>query len=179
MKLRIVSGSLGGRQFDPPSGHKTHPMSERIRGAFFNILGDITGLSVLDAFAGSGALAFEAISRGAKSALLIELDQSAFSAIKQNVESLELDEQVQTIRGNIKGWSNNNQGKTFDIVFCDPPYDAILALLIEKIARHVTPGGVLVLSWPTHVDLPELNGMKIVQKKAYGNATLVFYSKTG
>ena len=154
-------------------------MSERIRGAVFNILGDISGLTVLDAFAGSGALAFEVLSRGAKSALLIELDQAAFDTIKRNIDTLDLDEQVEAIRGNIKGWSNNNQAKKFDIIFCDPPYDAVLGLLIQKIARHVATNGALVLSWPSHVEIPELDDMSIVQKKTYGNATLVFYSKTG
>ncbi len=179
MKLRIVSGSLGGRQLDAPSGNTTHPMSERIRGAVFNILGDIEGLTVLDAFAGSGALSFEALSRGASCALMIELDQNAFNIAKENAISLGLENQTEIIRGNIKGWSNINQTRQFDIVFCDPPYDAVLGLLIEKIARHVAEKGVLVLSWPTHVEIPPLPNMQIVQKKAYGNATLVFYSKTG
>jgi 16S rRNA (guanine966-N2)-methyltransferase len=132
---------------------------------------------VLDAFAGSGAMGFEAISRGAKSALLIELDKNAFRTIKENIESLDLDEEVSTIQGNAKGWSNNNVDKQFDIVICDPPYDAVLEQLIHKIARHVAPGGLLVLSWPTKEPTPEMPGMKLLRHKTYGNATVFIYSR--
>lgn len=65
MKLRVISGSLGGRLINSPPGNKTHPMSEKMRGAIFNILGNIEGLDVLDAYSGSGAIALEAISRKA------------------------------------------------------------------------------------------------------------------
>jgi 16S rRNA (guanine966-N2)-methyltransferase len=54
--MRIISGRLGGRQFEAPKGHKTHPMSEKMRGALFNVLGDISGLNVFDAYGGSGAM---------------------------------------------------------------------------------------------------------------------------
>ena len=67
--MRIIAGTLKGQQFQTPHSHKTHPMGDKIRGALFNVLGDIEGLSFLDAFSGSGALAFEAASRGAASVL--------------------------------------------------------------------------------------------------------------
>lgn len=176
--MRIISGHLGGRQFDAPHGHHTHPMSERIRGAVFNVLGDLDGLTVLDAFAGSGALAFEAISRGAKHALLIDNDTEAMRTVTRNVETLGLDEQTQIIQGNVNGWSSNHQ-QTFDVVFCDPPYDAVPSTLIEKLSRHVGPNGSLVLSWPSFVDLPKLKNMELRSEKKYGNAQLAFYKKTG
>jgi 16S rRNA (guanine966-N2)-methyltransferase len=179
MKLRIIAGSLGGRQFNPPKGHHTHPMSERIRGAVFNVLGDVSGLTVLDGFAGSGAVAFEALSRGAKSALLIENDTEAVRAITENVEVLNLSDKVQTIQGNVNGWSGNHQGQAFDLVFCDPPYDAVPSTLIQKLSRHVAPKGTLILSWPSFVDLPDLPNMDMLSSKVYGNASLAFYKKTG
>ncbi len=177
MKMRIISGKLGGRQFNAPKSYHTHPMSEKIRGAVFNILGDVAGLSALDAFGGSGAVALEALSRGASAATIIELDKGAIRTIKESVESLGLVEEAAVIQGNIKGWSNNNTDKLFDIVICDPPYDAVLALLIEKLSRHVAPGGSLVLSWPSSEPIPELPDMTVLRHKTYGNATLVFYRK--
>jgi 16S rRNA (guanine966-N2)-methyltransferase len=78
--VRIIAGSLKGRTFSEPHGHRTHPMSEKVRGALFNALGDIEGLTFLDAFAGSGALSFEAASRGAKSVIAIDKDGPAYSA---------------------------------------------------------------------------------------------------
>src|SRR3954464_3149409 len=96
--MRIIAGRLGGRQFNSPKGHRTHPMSEKGRGALFNALGDISGLTVLDAFAGSGALSFEAISRRAASVLAIDSDKNAQRAIAENIASLGLSRQVKLIK---------------------------------------------------------------------------------
>ncbi len=178
MKLRIIAGDMKGRQFDSPRGNVTHPMSEKIRGAVFNILGDIEGLSVFDAFGGSGAVSFEALSRGAKSALIIDIDKTAMNTIKKNAQTLGVEDKVTAVQANIKGWSNNNTDKHFDIVVCDPPYDAVLEGLIQKLSRHVEYGGSLVLSWPSSEPVPDLEGMEMLRHKTYGNATLVFYRKT-
>ncbi|MEI6237412.1 MAG: RsmD family RNA methyltransferase [Candidatus Saccharibacteria bacterium] len=88
--MRIVAGNLRGHHFDSPKNAKTHPMSDKMRGALFNMLGDIEGLTVFDAFGGSGALSFEAISRGAKSAIITEVDKYAWAVIKQNSDKLKL-----------------------------------------------------------------------------------------
>lgn len=92
--MRVVAGRLGGRIFDSPRTHRTHPMSEKARGAIFNVLGDIAGLSVLDAYSGSGALAIEAVSRGAKSVLAIEVDVEAVKTIARNIENLQLGDRI-------------------------------------------------------------------------------------
>jgi 16S rRNA (guanine966-N2)-methyltransferase len=173
--MRIIAGTLKGRNFASPGTQRTHPMSDKIKAAVFNILGDIEGLTVLDAFAGTGALCFESISRGAKSALAIELDSTAYDTIHDNIESLGLSEQVHAIRANISGWSGNNRGQKFDLVFCDPPYDAVHAALVQKIAMHVEQKGILVLSWPRSEPTPELIGFSNIASKLYGNAQLIFY----
>lgn len=179
MQLRIIAGNLRGRWFDAPRGKRTHPMGEKVRGALFNVLGDISGMSVLDCYAGSGALGFEAISRGASNVLFIENDKTAHATINHTIDVLGVKRQAQAIRANVTGWSASNIAKQFNIVLCDPPYDAILASTIEKIARHVAVGGVLVLSWPAHVDIPEILGMQAIKNKTYAAATLVFYQKSG
>ncbi len=71
--MRVIAGWLGGQNFDSPKSNRVHPMSDKMRGAIFGVLGDIKGLTVLDAFSGSGALAIESISRGAKSAIAIDV----------------------------------------------------------------------------------------------------------
>lgn len=175
--MRIIAGWLGGRSFESPRGHRTHPMSEKARGAIFNALGDIKGLSVLDAFAGSGALAFEAVSRGADSALAIEVDNTAQSIIKQNIETLGIGDRVKSVRANASAWSNRHQDATFDVVLCDPPYDDIQYKVIRKLANHLKAGGIFVISLPgTHEKLT-LEGLEIVQTKDYGDAQLVFYRR--
>lgn len=176
--MRIITGSLGGRQFDAPSGHKTHPMSEKARGAIFSALGDIEGLTVLDTYAGSGALSYEAISRGAKYAVAIELDKSAQKIIQGNMESLKLADNMTLFPGNWRRWSNKQQNQTFDIVFCDPPYDRVLIRDIQRLSNHVKPQGLLVLSWPGHLKADDLDGFTRLKVKSFGDAQLVFYRRT-
>lgn len=176
--MKIIAGRLGGRHFNALSGNRTHPMSEKARGAMFNMLGDIKGLTVLDPFAGSGALSFEAISRGAESALLIEIDHTAQDMIKRSCEALGLEEQIRLIPGNCLGWSGRNKQQQFDLVLCDPPYDRILIGSIERLSTHVKIGGMLVLSWPKHLDTEELKTMEVVKVGKYGDAQLVFYRRT-
>ena len=119
--MRVIAGRLGGRVFESPRGHRTHPMSEKARGAIFNALGDVEGLTFLDAYAGSGAVAIEAISRGATSALAIDVDIDAVKAISANVEALGRLDSMTVLRKNISGWARNNQAEQFDIVVADPP----------------------------------------------------------
>ncbi|MCA9332078.1 16S rRNA (guanine(966)-N(2))-methyltransferase RsmD [Candidatus Saccharibacteria bacterium] len=173
--MRIIAGKYGGRTFQSPRTYNTHPMSDKIRGAIFNMLGDIDGLTVLDAFAGSGAIGFEAISRGAQHATLVELDKDAFMTIKKNIQSLGLEESASVVRANIKGWSNNHLGDAFDIVVCDPPYDTVLELLLHRISRHVNDTGTMVVSWPTHEPVPQIPDMELLRHKMYGRATLCVY----
>src|SRR5581483_2956117 len=153
--MRVIAGKLKGQQFQTPPGHKTHPMSDKVRGALFNVLGDIEGLTVLDAFAGSGALAFDAASRGAKSIIAIDKDSSAYKIIEQNVNDLHLSLQIKAVKANAGGWSIHNMEKKFDIVLLDPPYDDLQDnLLARLIKRHVKTGGLAVLSYPGHTKPP-------------------------
>ena len=147
--MRIVSGYLGGRNFESPHGHRTHPMSEKIRGGMFAVLGDIKGLTVLDAFAGSGAVSIEAISRGAKSAVAIEVDKKAHSIITKNLEALNIADRIKAVRAFVNAWSTRNQAQKFDLVFADPPYDNIPYRDMKVLPSHLADGGTLILSWPT------------------------------
>ncbi len=176
--MRIIAGTLGGRQFEAPKGHRTHPMSDKVRGGLFNSLGDINGLSVLDGFAGSGALSFEAVSRGAKSAVAIEIDRSAHDTIVKNVEHLGLDQQIKAIRANVGSWSDNNPDAKFDIVFAAPPYDDLRLPLLNKLTMHVKQDGLYVLDWPGKQNPPQFDDLKLLSNKNYGDAQLVFYRKT-
>jgi 16S rRNA (guanine966-N2)-methyltransferase len=175
--VRIIAGRLGGRVFDAPGTNKTHPMSEKMCGALFNILGDIEGLSVLDTFSGTGALSFEACSRGAMSALAIESDRLASQIIAQNIEKLGLQDQVHLVRTTNGQWMLTNPVAAFDIVLCDPPYDDMQEEGIQKLAAYVSPGGILVLSWPASHQAPELPILELIESRAYGNARLVFYRR--
>ena len=175
--MRVIAGSLGGRVFDAPGGHRTHPMGDKVRGALFNILGDIDGLTVLDAFAGSGALSIEAVSRGAQSVLAIDVDKEAYKTVLANVESLDLKDRITVMRKNVGGWSRNNQDQTFDIVLADPPYDDIRPVMLQKLMQQVKPDGLFVLSWPGGEPVRNFEGVSVLTAKSYGDAQLVFYRK--
>lgn len=175
--MRVIAGKLGGRTFEAPRGHRTHPMGDKVRGALFNILGDIEGLTVFDAFAGSGALGIEAISRGAASVLAIDLDKEAYQTIQRNIEALSLEESMTVMRKNVAGWSRNNQHMQFDIVLADPPYDDIRPILLQKLITQVRPGGIFVLSWPGSEPVRVFDGVEVLMAKSYGDAQLVFYRR--
>ncbi|HET6864180.1 MAG TPA: 16S rRNA (guanine(966)-N(2))-methyltransferase RsmD [Candidatus Saccharimonadales bacterium] len=176
--MRVIAGYLKGREFRTPHGHKTHPMSDKARGALFNVLGDIDGLVFLDAFAGSGALAIEAVSRGAKSVTAIDKDSAAHKIIEQNVKDLRIGSQLKAVKANTAGWSIHNMEKKFDIVLLDPPYDDLqINLLGRLIKRHVKKTGLAVLSYPGHAESPDFDNMEVVAAKNYGDAQLVFYRK--
>ena len=173
--MRVVAGTLKGRNFDSPHSERTHPMSDKMRGAIFNILGDIEGLTVLDAFSGSGALSFEAASRGASKVVAIEIDQRVFNNVRFNVAKLGLEKVILPVKANNSVWSDNNPHSVYDIVLCDPPYDAVRMENIEKMAKHISSQGVLVLSLPSSENTPVIKDLDVVQHKKYGDAQLIFY----
>ncbi len=177
--MRVVAGRLGGRLFDSPHSHRTHPMSDKARGALFNILGDIEGMTVLDPFAGTGALSFEAISRGAKEALAIESDRPAQKIIKQNIRTLGLENQVKLVEASANAWLTTNYDDQFDLVLCDPPHDDLQPNLLTRLAQRVMPNGLLVLSWPGDQEVPDFAKFNKVEQKSYGDMQLVFYRRLG
>lgn len=176
--MRVIAGLLGGRTFESPKGHRTHPMSEKVRGAIFGALGDIQGLAVLDAYSGSGALSFEAVSRGASHSVAIDVDADAHVAMNKNIRSLGLTNSVKSIRANVSSWSDNNPSALFDLVLCDPPYDNLRTEPLIKLAQHVEIGGVVVYSLPPKIAVElSANGYQLVATKSYGDAKLVFYRR--
>lgn len=160
-------------------GHRTHPMSEKVRGALFNALGDIEGLTFLDAYGGSGALALEAISRGAKCAVVVEIDKNAFGTISKNIGDMKVNSQVKVVRANISGWSIHNMEKCFNVILLDPPYDQVRPDILQKLMnRHIKKDGLAVLSYKGREKAPEFVRMEIIANKKYGDAQLVYYRKT-
>lgn len=176
--MRIIAGKIGGRHFNAPKGHRTHPMSDRVRGALFNSLGNIDGLTVLDAFGGTGALSFEAISRGATSSVAIDIDKNAVKVMQESVLQLGLSDQCKVIRANASGWSDNNADALFDIVIAAPPYDNLQQPIVNKIARHMKVGGIFILDWPASEKPPALDNLTMVDARTYGNAQIAYYRAT-
>ena len=137
--MRIVAGKFRGRSIDAPTGEGTRPTTDRAREALFSSLyslrGGFEGAVVLDAFAGSGALGIEAISRGARQAVFCESDSKAAAVLKRNLSALGIDAPV--LRRDVLAMPPVGYEPAFDLVFLDPPYayDAKRVLEMAKTLR--------------------------------------------
>ncbi|MBO6934526.1 MAG: 16S rRNA (guanine(966)-N(2))-methyltransferase RsmD [Deltaproteobacteria bacterium] len=161
--MRIVGGALRGRRFPAPKGQGTRPTSERVREALASALearGAIAGARVLDLFAGSGALAFEALSRGAEHAVLVESDRKVQRGLKTSAEALGLSERITLRRDDLfsaKAAQAIGRIGPFDLVFADPPYARLADLgpLLEGLAPALAEGALLVVERASQDTLPE------------------------
>ena len=174
--MRIIAGKFGGHTIKPPKGHKTHPMNEKGRGALFNALGDIEGLTILDAFAGSGAIGIEAISRGAASALLIDDSKQAQMAIADNIKALKIDKHAKLIKASAGAWLSTTD-QAFDIVVLDPPFEHLQKDLMLHLADRTKTQGLVIFSLPPKESVNLDSSFEHVLSKKYGDNQLVFYRK--
>ncbi len=121
--MRIIAGSMKGARLVAPRGARTRPTADRVREAVFSILGDVTGLAVLDLFAGSGAMALEALSRGAASAVMVDDSAAAVKAMRRNVEKMRAGD-ASIVRRDYLAFLRMaaSRGWRYDLIFVDPPY---------------------------------------------------------
>jgi 16S rRNA (guanine966-N2)-methyltransferase len=174
--MRIIAGSLGGRQFASPPSSKTHPMSDKGRGALFNTLGDIGGLTVLDPFCGSGALSFEAISRGAAGVTALEKSVSAQKTIAENIAKLDLAGSVKLIKASANAWLTTTDDE-YDLILLDPPFKDLQMELLYKLADRTRIKGVVVFSLPPRASVVPGKNFEHLATKLYGDNQLVFYRR--
>jgi 16S rRNA (guanine966-N2)-methyltransferase len=159
----VIAGRLRGRGLVAPRGRDTRPTSDRVREALFSILGTVDDQRVLDLFAGSGALAIEALSRGAAEATLVDPSADAIAAIRRNLDSLGLTAEVRRARAASYLERARAAERQYDLVFLDPPYRQASALgreLSDAVAPVLAPGARVVAESdrraPLELDLPLL-----------------------
>jgi 16S rRNA (guanine966-N2)-methyltransferase len=175
MKLRIISGLFGGRNIQAPDTVATHPMSERVRNALFNIVGEeIKNATVLDAFAGSGALGLEALSRGAAHATFVERDSRAVITLQSNIALFNQGSFANVVQADVAAWVNRCKD-VFDVILIDPPYDDTQFSTAMELKKLLKPNGIMVLSYPGRGESPPDNGVVVVDNRSYGTAALTFY----
>ncbi|MDB5161557.1 MAG: putative Methyltransferase [Candidatus Saccharibacteria bacterium] len=175
MNIRLIAGRFGGRVLDGSGTNRTHPMSERIRNALFNkITDELNGAVVLDAFAGSGALGLEALSRGASRAVMVDRDKIAQKIIEKNIQLLRVEDETQLIRANVASWAKTTEER-FDIIFADPPFHDMQLSTVSQLFGLLKPNGLMVLSYPGRGETPAETGVVVVDNRSYGNAALAFY----
>ena len=177
MNIRLIAGAYGKRILEGSSTNRTHPMGERIRGSLFNIIGsELDGATVLDAFAGSGALGLESLSRGAAHATFIERDRAAQNVISNNIATLGLESITKLVKAPVAGWQDTTQ-EQFDIIFADPPYDDLQLSTAMKLTKLLKPNGLMVLSYTGRGEVPTELGVVVVDNRSYGDAVLAFYRR--
>lgn len=178
--MRIVGGSAKGRALAAPrSDDVTRPTADRVRETLFNVLGQrCDDLDVLDLFAGTGALGLEAVSRGATKAVLVDRGREPLQLCRDNVKALKFEDRVEVIAADVFAAidSLGKQGRTFQLVFSDPPYalnagvEVLEALLAAKL---VTDGGVAVIETGRDEALPgRVGDFERIDERTYG-ATIV------
>ena len=169
-----------GRRLKTPDWDGLRPTSDKLRETLFNILAPrIAGARVLDAFAGTGALGIEALSRGAVAVTFIEQDRRAQALIQANLAQCGIDSGYNLVRGTVERASTALQTsalESFDIVLLDPPYAMPGHTALMKIDALVAPGGLVVLEHARRAAAPEQAGRLVrVRQVTSGDSMLSFY----
>lgn len=183
--MRVIAGRLGGRRLKAPPGRTTRPTSERVREALFSMLGAVEGTSVLDLFAGTGALGIEALSRGAQSAVFVERDARVADILAGNLTALGLAGEVAQVRradalAALKGARARKE--TYDLVFIDPPYaqardlgpelSAMLPALLRPDARVVIESDRRA---PLQLPHAGTGGLALERSRRYGDTSITIH----
>lgn len=178
--MRVIAGEFGGRRLASARAAGLRPTADRVREALFSILGDeVRGARVLDLYAGTGALALEALSRGARTATCVERSGAALDALERNVRDLGLDRRVRVRRGDALAFARRLRGgpSRYDLVFCDPPYaDPLDPVLREVVGEEWwTTAAVLEHAASRHPDVPA--GLE-ADTRRYGDTALTIFRRT-
>ncbi|MDO8949765.1 MAG: 16S rRNA (guanine(966)-N(2))-methyltransferase RsmD [Actinomycetota bacterium] len=187
--MRIVAGEWRGRTLLAPKGADTRPTSDRVREAVFSALqsrmGSLAGAAVLDPFAGSGALVFEALSRGADSAVAIDQDRAARDAIARNAVALGCSDSITTLGGDAFRLARGGlHGGAFTLLFLDPPYKIVPALvsqLMEDLAESgaLAPGAVVVYEHASRAVPVWPEGFAVTGERTYGTTAISYATYEG
>ena len=179
--LRIVAGRLRGRRLRVPADPALRPTSDRVREALFNILGqDLSGFDVLDLYAGSGAIGFEALSRGARRVVFVEANPMTAEALRRSAEELSLANEARVIVGRAEDVLDRARlGGPYHVIVADPPHAATgEARLVDGIdaGRLLGLHGTLVIERESRNPTESGNsGLKLVRTASYGRTALDFF----
>ena len=170
--MRIIAGEHRGRRIAAPAGTETRPTSDFVREAAFNLVGSVAGASVLDLYAGSGALGLEALSRGAGRCVFVDSSAAACRTIAANLERLGLTATV--LRQDVERALAADPGP-YQLILADPPYDfGAYERVAPPLVRLLDAEGLAVLQTPARVE-PELPGLRVRTSRRYGSARLTLF----
>ena len=184
--MRIVAGTHRGRKIAAPKGTETRPTSDRVREAMFSrvdsLVGELVGASVLDAFAGSGALGLEALSRGAARATFVERERRALEVLRSNIEDLGVEGSSTVLSGDVctRAASDTISGAPFSLLFLDPPYridESEVRGLVDDLLGSGSLAPAALIAWEHAADsAPELDeSFEDIGRKTYGSTHVSWY----
>jgi 16S rRNA (guanine(966)-N(2))-methyltransferase RsmD len=182
--MRIIAGELRGRRLVAVPGRGTRPTSDRVREALFSRLQSrygLEGIEVLDLFAGTGALGLEAISRGARALVSVEIDRRAAQVLLSNLRACGADGRAEVLVRDVERSVAELAGRRFGGIFLDPPYGlGMAAFVLGLLAEHelVAPGGWVSVETAAREDLPQSVGDLVeVREDFYGDTKITIYER--
>ena len=173
--MRIVAGSRKGARLFAPKGLDTRPTGDRVREAVFNLVGPVDGASVLDLYAGSGAMGLEALSRGAGSAVFVEADREACRTIQRNLDKLGLTSAEIACRDTLRFLAAEH--RRFDLILVDPPYDMVESVAVRLalyLPAVLAENGLVALESSSR-DEPQLPPLHPRTSRRYGAARVTLF----
>jgi 16S rRNA (guanine966-N2)-methyltransferase len=183
--MRVISGTAKGRKLKPVPGAATRPIMDRVKVALFDILsGELEGGSVLDLFAGTGGVGIEALSRGARRAVFIDVDPQSVRTIRDNLNLTRLGERAVVIRSDSFRYLERTNRESFNMIYIAPPqYRGLAFRALQAIDLHpewLAPDGIAVVQIDPkeNVDIL-LNHLCEFDRRRYGNTMLIFYERPG
>ena len=177
--MRVITGTARGMALKAPKGMDTRPTMDQVKeGIFSAIQFEVEGRRVLDLFAGSGQMGIEALSRGAKFSVFVDMREDACRVVRENLAKTRLEEASRVVRSDYLSYLKSCR-ETFDLVFLDPPYGKYILLdAIPLSAKALEKGGVIVCEHDASDKLPEsFEGLELFRRKAYGRTVFSFYRK--
>lgn len=178
--MRIIAGRLKGRRIASPAWDGLRPTSDRLRETLFNVLAPrVEGARVLDAYAGTGALGFEALSRNAAHVVFVDVDSRATAAIARTASAWGVEEGYTIHAGDAVEWLRRlAHGPRFDLILLDPPYSLPqLRDALDAAAGCLSETGVLVLERATRREPDDVRSLERVRDLRAGDSTLTFYRR--
>ena len=178
--MRIISGCRRGQRLFEFEGYNIRPTTDRVRESIFNLIMDyVSDSEVLDLFGGSGALSFEALSRGALHSTICDTDLNSINLIQKNAESLNFTQNTDIINIRAEQYISETT-KKFDIIFMDPPYNkGYIKPIIEAVVTLdiLSEEGIIVLESDSTDEHGEFNGLDIIKQRKYGRTYVTVYQR--
>lgn len=178
--MRIIAGTRRGQKLYTFEGADVRPTTDRVRESMFNLIQDfIRGSVVLDLFGGSGALSLEALSRGARQAVITDIDKRSIQLIRRNGEKTGFLEQIELLQEAAAAYLERTR-RRFDVVFLDPPYNqGLIVPTLELIVRQdvLAEDGIAVLESDFQDKPGEIPGLTVLKQKKYGRSCITIYQR--